>query len=695
MSKYVLESLAFTNWKGSGTDEITYNFVDTFVAIDGPNGSGKSRIVNGWRWLLTGKDMEDRQNYEIKDQAYPERKNLDSVVKGVVRVDGKSNVLMRVYREKWRRPRGAEQEVYDGNETLYFVNDVPFQEKQYKAFIDTWASESMIKIMSDPLFFNTPNEPKWSWMNQRDLLITMAGEVSNEEVFEEAEISSSRRKVLEGVLAEGKKFDDYKKQIAATKKTAKAELEGIPKAIKNLKEVKPEADTWDALPKMIEEATAEYNRLNNLFTDKSKLDDSSEQALIDARTKLRNAKADAEEIKADVQRAMTKDNNDIRVQKEGFEAEISAADRQIKLAQQDIENLEKSSETTIREIQVQTQNLTNLKVEHAAKKAEEEPAPDLSKDVCPTCGQKHPKEKIAELHKKQLDDWKTNRATALADLKNKVIEKDKEITELKSRIAGRETQKSEFEKVIATQTKAKGEVQKKIDALPKLKGPSDLLADLEKNQEYQKLLTDITEYEAELKKLENPEKDTDKDDELEEIKAKRAEANKKQIDLSARLANKVTFDRIEKQIADLSEKEKSLNKIIAEQEGLEAAITKYNMARNEIVTRKVNRLFRVDAQGRSVSFKMFKEKTDGTPYEACELWFGTDEQSRPWGALNNAAQYWAGMECINTFNEHFDLYLPIFMDNREGVFAIPKMKTQVFSLRATGEMEKFDQTVNL
>jgi exonuclease SbcC len=60
----------------------------------------------------------------------------------------------------------------------------------------------------------------------------------------------------------------------------------------------------------------------------------------------------------------------------------------------------------------------------------------------------------------------------------------------------------------------------------------------------------------------------------------------------------------------------------------------------------------------------------------------------PFNDLNNAGKIQAGMDIINTLSKHHDLYLPIFIDNRESVTWVPNSQSQLINLMVDPTAEK-------
>ena len=86
--------------------------------------------------------------------------------------------LRRVLVEEWKVPNGETKRVLKGHHTDFFYNGVPLKTKaEYEARINAIIPEAVFKIITDPYYFLTLH-----WKAQREMLLQIAGNVSEEEV---------------------------------------------------------------------------------------------------------------------------------------------------------------------------------------------------------------------------------------------------------------------------------------------------------------------------------------------------------------------------------------------------------------------------------------------------------------------------------------------------------------------------------
>ena len=109
--------------------------------------------------------------------------------------------------QKWVRRRGTSEEVFDGCETLYYINDVPLRAgvtKQNCEIID----ETIFKMITNPSFFLSLN-----WKEQREQLFRIAGTVSDEQI---AATNKDFKDLLDEIS--GKSMQEFKKRNFCQKK---------------------------------------------------------------------------------------------------------------------------------------------------------------------------------------------------------------------------------------------------------------------------------------------------------------------------------------------------------------------------------------------------------------------------------------------------------------------------------------------
>src|SRR5690606_25619917 len=175
----LLKKLTLTNFKGIRSFKVDFNEETTNIL--GRNEAGKTTLMDSFLWLFFGKDSTDRKDFEIKtlDENNRPYHKLDHEVSLVFDVDGQIIVPRRTLREKWVTKRGERNEVFSGHETHFFWNDVPCKAEEYAAKVSGLLNEGVFKLITNTTYFNA-----LKWQERRQVLLSIAGNISDTEVLD-------------------------------------------------------------------------------------------------------------------------------------------------------------------------------------------------------------------------------------------------------------------------------------------------------------------------------------------------------------------------------------------------------------------------------------------------------------------------------------------------------------------------------
>ena len=212
-------NLKLKNFKGIKELEIVFNGQDT--NIYGKNATGKTTIFDAFKWLFFDKDSNDRKDFNIK--TLDENNNpihfLEHEVEATLIIDGQDITFKKMFKEKWVKRRGQEQQEFAGHETSYWIDEVPIKKKDYEEKINSIIPENLFKLITDPSFFNN----QMSWKERRELLINISGtDITDETILN----SNEQFEILKENL-EGRTIEDYRKVLAAKIKELNNEKEKI------------------------------------------------------------------------------------------------------------------------------------------------------------------------------------------------------------------------------------------------------------------------------------------------------------------------------------------------------------------------------------------------------------------------------------------------------------------------------------
>lgn len=656
MKTVILNSLTFVNFKGHKS--LTVELGDE-THISGKNATGKSTIFDGFTWLLFGKDQFDRKDYEIIPTV--EGKILDRVdseIFGKITVDGIPMELKRVLRQKWVRRRGTTEEVFDGCETLFYVNGVPKKAGEYKAIIDGIIDETIFKLITNPSAFLSLH-----WQKQREFLFQVAGTVSD------AQIAASNPKFAALLdMVKGKSLADFKREISARKKKLKDDLDNIQPRIDQTTRLTPEAKNWAEIESDIAKMQARINEIDELIADRAKAirgqyeEIQRKQEEVNTlrsqqRDIVNNAKAKAQQEHFDKNQKRTKLSNEISVALQN----VKNAERERDRLSDELFKLRTKSDTIKKEIE-------KLR-EDWAKVNEEEYKEQAGCLVCPIfnteCGDPTAKGKHQESLEKAKQAFFDSKEKRLNSISDDGVAKSNELKSISESIVLTEKSFKNSHAEVVRLCEAHDQLKSRLSEMPE-QGISEVIA--EDIPEWKNLQQKIEAIEATIKTV-TP---VDNSDLIEEKSQKATTLD----GLKKVLASRDIIANHQAEIKRLNDDGANLAQQIADLEKTEFTIddfTKYKINESE---QRINRLFSI------VRFKLFDKTIEGNEFECC---IATNKNGVPISATNTAEQINAGMDIIATLMKFYNVSAPIFADGAESVNEYIKPGAQMVFLEVTKE----------
>jgi len=196
------------------------------MLISGRNGVGKTTIGDAILWLLTGTDLEGRNDYGIKplDESNQEIHHLDVEVDGTFTHAHNSREiqLRRVYREQWTRKRGSAAPEFGGHTTDYYVDGVPKPKREYDDIVaDNFGATHLYRLLADPAAFCS-DSPRWTWRDRRTTLLNVCGSVPESALLQDPALDG-----LSDIIG-GRTVEEHMTVIRANLKRLQQELREIP-----------------------------------------------------------------------------------------------------------------------------------------------------------------------------------------------------------------------------------------------------------------------------------------------------------------------------------------------------------------------------------------------------------------------------------------------------------------------------------
>ena len=397
-----LKKISLINFKGVQNRVIEFGGE---TEIRGKNATGKTTVFDAFTWCLFGKDSADRSDFNVKplDANNQPLRQTDNEVTALIVVDDRLIEFKRIYHENWVKKTGELETSFSGDTTQLFINDVPKKVGEYKAEVSAILDEKLFKLITNPLYFNE----QMKWQDRRNVLISIAGEVDDQELIAK---NGSFARVVE--LLNSKTADDLKKEYAAKKKRLKDELAQIPTRVDELNRSKPENELWGEIRKEIDGCKVKIDTIDAQIEDKSKAHEST-------RTLQRNI-----------------------------------SDRNITLEMIATNITENENELLEMRKEWQTINASELTFD-----------PDTF--VCPTCTQPLPTDQIEDRKTSMLTNFNANKANKKA----KLVEKSDRIKENNTKNTARkielETQNEADQKSIEHNGLMKSSLKTQIETLAK------------------------------------------------------------------------------------------------------------------------------------------------------------------------------------------------------------------------------------
>lgn len=606
--------------------------------ILGKNGSGKTTVYDAFLWLLFGKDSIGRTDYNIKPRLLDgsEVQKMDVSVLGRFDLDGKELTLERRFVEKWTKKRGSEEAEFTGNATEFAINGVGCNASNFKAKIDTIVNEEHFRLITSSTYFNS-----LKWDKRRELILKAAGEPTNEDV-------ASGNEAFQRLLSylSGKSLDELRKELAAKKKPIKKELDEIPSRIDETKKNIIVKD-WVTIVALLNTQKEELRSLENQLTDEN-LRIQEENKDINVRIQgLYQDINDLERRKMDIESkhklGYNKELSNLSSQKEQTRQEIG-------MASQELERLNFNIEANTRSKEEVLTLLRKLGAQYKAIASGDITGEDR---ICPTCGQEF------------TDEYLNDRTAHLLEDINKKGEENDLIA------------KSFDKKIIESQGRIK-ELEMGRDRL------QEKLADLERATitHFVTSCNEDEEYKTVIKSIASKREDVEllsgsivQPNDLSGVKD-RINTLKKEIDsLNREIAEKTSSDKAMGRIGELEAQEKKLSSSLASLEKTEMVAERFIHKKMDMMTERINSMFSL------VKWKMFESQINGGEKEICEC----EIDGVPFGSLNTAKKVNAGLDIANTFSYIYNVYAPIFCDNRESVTDLIDVEAQVISLIVSPE----------
>ena len=638
-----LKKLELLNFKGIKEKTIEFG---KETNIFGRNETGKTTIFDSFTWLLFGKDSANRSDFNIKtlDKNGEFIHGLDHQVTGILVANGKEVILRRLLKENWVKKRGFADAVFSGNVTEYFVNEEPKKEKEYKEYINSLIDENVFKLLTNPMHFNVNT----SWQDRRKILLSIVGDVSDEEVIN----NSEKLKSLPELLGDNS-IDSFKSIIASKKKKLNEQLKAIPIRIDEINRSLPVlADDVDY--NLLEKERANIKGELNVIESQLENQQRIAEGFIKKQSELSVKKNRLKDLELQIEKNSMKSLNDMNMKLMELGYKKDTIERKNK---QDTDIIAKNQD----EIQRLQDEMQGYRDEYKHEFEVPFVEPDRENFVCPTCKQDLPKEDIEKQISGMMANYKSNKLKRLEEISNqgkwrkaKVKQLQDESDRLNVTVQNNEAELAKLDEEI-----------KATQAVLNTEKNNERIIDYRSNTEYASLEDEIKKDEKNLLPIEQDGK----------VRQKREELQDRLQEINTILASKQSIEDSQIRIKELKNEERKFSQQVAELEGQEFLTEEFIKTKVSLLEKKINDTFKY------VTFKMFDTQINGGITETCQALI----KGVPFADANNAAKYNAGIDIINALSKFYGTTAPVFIDNREGIIELIETNSQVINLIVSKE----------
>ena len=640
MKTIKLKKMILVNFKGIKNLEIELN--DKTI-IEGKNGSGKTSVFDAYSWLLFGKNSQNQTDFSLKtyDSNNNVIHNLEHSVEGTFTIDDSEVVLKRLLREKWTKKKGSETPELTGNETIFFINEVPKTLSEYKLYVDGIISEESQKILSNPLYFNQTMK----WSDRRFILSKLAGDINSESIL--SNLSEKNRIEIEKMLSSDKTLEDYKKEFSAKKKNIKDELDLIPSRIDEANRNLPENKNWEEIENLI------VVKKTNISFIESEIEDITKQQQVHFE-KINEAK----KLKFQKEQLLTENKNSSLIESKREMNSIANMKNEIKhiidINEISINQINEQNIRFVKDINHYKEQNVKLRRQFEIQNSYKFSF-DETFAICPTCNRQYDKDKIEEIKNNSINELKKINENEILAIRKQGGENNEKIEELELIVAKNNSEIEKLKLIIEDKKTLYKEILDKEEKISLTISENNLLT-----PEQQKL-------QVEIESIVIPDFNVPDNSKL---KFEKLNLQAEIDDLKLKLHDKVQIEKGNVRIEELIKQQRLLAQQIANFEKQEIAIESYNNERNNLIEKAVNDKFSL------VKFKLFEVQMNKGINEICEATI----DGVLFNDVNTAKKINAGLDVINVLSKYYEVIAPVFLDNRESTTNIIDSGSQIISL---------------
>ena len=677
----ILKRLTLTNFKGLRNVAIDFN--GSVTTISGKNGTGKTTVIDGFNWLLFGKDSEGNsdQKFGIKtnDKNGAFIPHLEHEVCGTFEVtdtetgETETKIFRRVLVEDWKENVDAETgettETLKGHHTNFYYNEMPLKTKtEYDRLVAEVIPETVFKVITSPDYFLS-----LPWKTQREMLLQMAGEITDEQI-----IASDPKFARLVELLQGKTLEGYQAKIKEDRAKIETDLQRIPTRIDEVMRNTPQELDFTALEEQLKTLQDEYDELDKAMTSQAEANRQAYEAGQRIQTQINDLRTKQQNLLFAAQQKANEEAHQRNAAHDNAQRELLTLDTTERQINATYEANKRRIESDIKRAEERTQQYT---AEQDAVRSRwfdvnAEEFTDTDALICPLfkhgCGDSAALQQYNSDQQKARADFYASKQERLAaitkqgkQLGEQIENQQKEAERLKGELSEVE---SKHENDIADIKAQREAATQKRDASPATTAATVKGEDLPEWVEVQSAIDTLTQQQQ------TTAGQNDQTEAAQQIRQQRQQVQEQMDGVKADLQKKAQIEAAQKRIDELNEQKKALQREKAQLQAKDDLLADFERAKMNEVERRVNALFQF------VQFKMYRTQIeDAKQVPDCVCYIDGVRYSDK----NNAGKINAGLDVINTLCAFHKVNAPIFIDNAESVNEFIPVSSQLITLVVT------------
>lgn len=609
-----------------GIKELDTDLYDRTI-IKGQNKSGKTTIKNAIYWVLYNKlaDGSAPDGIRPHDEDGVDVDMIDINVTLTMDIDGKTVKISKTQKQNWVTDRTTQEQKFKGNVNEYEINDIPKKEKDFAEYMEQFIAPGLLALCTNPQVFLRQNSKE-----RRATLFSMIEDADNEVIDTNPEFEVLKNELMDGtveelILRSRKAVSVYKDKL----KEIPARIDELTMQIQELTD-----DEKAELNAELAKADEQLAELNKQGEKVNAIREYISKAKIRMSEIATAAKLDAQKAEADAV-----------MRKQTITGNIARYVSDLKTAQSTVEQAKAQIETHMLAIADYDRGIAT---EHNREFDEK----SLS---CPMCGRKYPDGKQESI-RQHFEKEKADKIESLMSL----IESTKEL------IA---SEKEKISKADEDVIRTKADIKLLEAELDKVTDGPVATADYTTDAEYLNLQADIAKWEVALSETS-----------LVDTGAERVAITNRIAQIKLSLGREQTNDAYRARIAELQKEQLETSQKIADQEKMLDLLQRYQIAKVNNLTDKINSFFTV------IKWQMFKPQINGGYQEVC---IPTVSGTSYDGLLNHGDKLLAEIDLCQAFQRANNVKCPVLIDDTESLdeWRVPDVDTQLICIRRTDDKQ--------